>query len=475
MQIAIDLFRYIQERLGVSALTIALVAILGLCFGLPAGRAFRAALTAGAGFAGLILMVGALEGVLVPAVQAIAETGGLSPGIVDIGEAPFAAVVSASRIGAWILPLGLAVNLLMLATNSTRTINLDIPSYRYFAYTGIMVQGAADSFPLGLAAAALNAVVVLIIADRAAGGLERNAGLRGVSVPHGFAAAFVPVAFVLNGIVDYLPGLNRPKADMRRIQERLGLFGEPVTLGFALGFALALLAKRGAVPVPDLISDSLAAAVQTAAVFALAPKLLSFLMRGVRPLSRAADAFLQGHFKNRGPVCIGLNAVCCFGCPLVLSCAPILMSLSVFIAAVLPGNRMLPFAGLALVPYILAAVLPVTGGAFFRTLLVGAATTAVMLYCGSGMAEPFMRAVAEVGTEAYASHTGGFSSVQSANPLTWAATALGGLRHTGLAIMAVLAVGLALQNRGSIVREAKRAGGRRASAAARGNADRGRS
>jgi PTS system galactitol-specific IIC component len=467
MQTAIDLLRYAQERLDVSAITIALIAILGLRFGLPAGKAVRGAFAAGAGLAGLFLMVGALESVLVPAVRAMAENGGLSADVLDIGEAPFAAVVSASRIGAWILPLGIAVNLLMLATNTTRTFKLDLTGYRYFAYTGILVQSAADSYPLGLAAAALNMAVVLIIADRTAPALEQYADLRGISLPHGFTAAFVPVAFVVNRIVDYLPGLNRPKADMDCIRKRLGVFGEPALLGFALGFAVALLANLGAVPVSDLAADSLSAAVRTAAVFALAPKILAFLTDGLRPFFEAAQSFAQRRRKNRSPVRIGLDPVCGFGSPLVLTCAPILLSLSVFLAAVLPGERMLPFAGLALVPYILVAVLPVTKGAFFRTLLVGAVTTAVMLYCGSGLSDLFMRAVAETGAEAYASGTDGFSSVQGANPLTWVMAALGGMKHTGLAIMAVLTLGLALQNRGLIVKEAKRAAGKRASAAAK--------
>jgi hypothetical protein len=88
-----------------------------------------------------------------------------------------------------------------------------------------------------------------------------------------------------------------------------------------------------------------------------------------------------------------------------------------------------------------------------------------MLYCGSGMAEPFMRAAAEAGPEAYAGYTGSFSSVQGASPLTWIATALGGLRHIGLAIMAALAVGLALQNRASIVKGTVKAAGKRVNAA----------
>jgi PTS system galactitol-specific IIC component len=460
LQTAIDLFHYIQENIGAPVIAIALVAGLGVCFGLPAGKAVRASFAAGAGFVGLDLMIDLLEGTLVPAVQAVVENSGLSSDFADIGDAPFAVIVSASQIGAWILPLGVAVNLLMLATNTTRTINIDILNYRCFAYTGIMAQSASGSYLSGLAAAALNMAVVLIIADRTARRLEQYADLRGLSLPHGFSAAFVPVAFIANKIVDYLPGLNRPKADMARIQKRLGVFGEPALIGFALGFALTLIAGLGVIPLPDLLSDSLTAAVRMCAVFALTPKMIAFLMRGIGPLADAARTLARKRFKNRGLVCIGLDAACGFGHPLVLTCTPILTSVCVFLAVLLPGNRLLPFAGFAFVPYILVAVLPVTKGAFFRSLIVGAISVAVMLYCGSGLAELFMRAAAEADAETYANYAGNFSSAWGANPLTLAAVALARLHRVGLAIMAAIVVGLALGNRKRIIKEA-RAGGDR--------------
>ncbi|MDR2089978.1 MAG: PTS sugar transporter subunit IIC [Clostridiales Family XIII bacterium] len=456
MQTVIDLFHYIQEGIDAAAVAIALIAILGVCFGIPAGKALRGAFAAGAGFAGLALMTDLLGGTLVPAVRTIAENSGLSLEFIDLGEPPFAAIVSASEIGAWILPLGIAVNLLMLATNTTRTIDIDLLHYRYFAYTGAMVQIASDSYALGLAAAAINMAVVLIIADRAAPRLEQYAGLRGVSLPHGFAAAFVPVAFVANRIVEYLPGLNRPKADMDRIQKRLGACGEPAFIGLALGFAVALAAGLGAASVSELISDSLSAAVRMSAVFALTPKIVAFLMEGIRPLADAAGARFRKRSKKRGAVCIGVDAACGLGHPLVLTCTPILTLLSVFLAVILPGNRMLPFDGLALIPCVLVAVLPVTGGAFFRSLLVGALTIAVMLYCGSGAAELFMRAAEGAAAETYANYAGSFTSLRAANPLSLIASALGRLHGVGIAIMAVIAVFLAVENRGLIAAEAKK-------------------
>jgi PTS system galactitol-specific IIC component len=458
MQSATDILHSVQERTDASAVMIALIVVLGLCFGFPAGKAVRVGLTAGAGFIGAGILLSVFEGALVPSVQAIIENRGLSPDFVDLGEAPVSALVSASRIGALIIPLGVAVNLLMLATNTTRTINIDLLNYRCFAYTGVMVQSAANSFPMGLAAAACNMIIVMIAADRMGRALEKHMGLRGISVPHGFAAAFAPVAFAVNKIVDYLPGLNRPKAGMDALQKRFGIFGEPALIGLAFGLLLVLLAELGAVPASDLVFDSLAAAVRMSAVFMLLPKVVAFLTESLGELSEAARTFMQKRFKNRGSILVGADAVVGLGHPLVPAASLVLAPLSVFLAAVLPGNRMLPFDGLAFIPYMLTVVVPITGGAVFRSLTVGALTMIVMLYCGSGMAEPLMRAVAETAAETYAGRTGSFSSIQGANPLTGVFVLLCRLRLTGIAVIAAVSVWLAFENRSLIIRAAKRTG-----------------
>jgi PTS system galactitol-specific IIC component len=456
MQSATGVFHYIQERLDVSIVTIVFIVGLGVCFGLPASKAVRAGLTAGVGFIGLELLLGMFWRVLEPSVQSMVENYGLSAGVVDIGEAPVAAVVSASQIGAMIVPLGIALNLLMLATNTTRTINIDVLSFRYCAFTGAMAQRAAGSYPLGLAAAAFNMVIVTVIADRMGRRLEKHAGLHGISMPHGFSAAFIPVAFVMNKIVGYLPGINRLKADMNLMQKRLGIAGDPVVIGVAFGFLITLLGKLGAVPMPDLLFDSLLSAVQVGAVFMLAPKTAAFLMEGAGLFADAARAFMGKRFKYRDSVYIGMNALVGLGHPLVLTATLILTPLSIFLAVILPGNRMLPFAGLAFIPYILVSVIPITGGAFFRSLLVGALTMAVMLYCGSGVSEILMSAAADAEAEIYANYMGSFSSIHASNPLTLALLTLSRLKWTGLAIIAVISIGLAMENRSMIIKEGRR-------------------
>ena len=208
------LFSYISAP-GASVMMPVIIFVLGIILGAPVGIALRAGLIVGVGFIGLGLVTGLLGGALGPAVQAMVAKYGLKMDAVDIGWVPAAAIAFASRIGSFIIPVGILVNALMLITGTTQTVNVDIWNYWHFAFTGAMIQSLTGDFWIGLAAAALNMVIIMVIADRTAAGLGKYNELPGISIPHGFTAAFVPIAAVVNLVLEKIPGLNKIKVDMK--------------------------------------------------------------------------------------------------------------------------------------------------------------------------------------------------------------------------------------------------------------------
>ena len=67
--------------------------------------------------------------------------------------------------------------------------------------------------------------------------------------------------------------------------------------------------------------------------------------------------------------------------------------LSLVLAAVLPGNRVLPFADLAVVTFRVALVVALTRGNLFKNIIIGLVTTASLLYCGT-ITAPVLTALA---------------------------------------------------------------------------------
>ena len=285
MDFIIQIFDFIKAP-GATVMMPVVIFIFSLCMGVKPGKAIRAGLLVGVGFVGLNALIGMMGGELAPAVQAMVEKFGLTLDAVDIGWVPSSAIAFASTIGAIIIPLGLLINLVMLFTKTTQTINIDIWNYWHFAFTGAMVQSLTGSLVMGVAAAGLNMIIVMVIADRTAPGVEEINGLPGVSIPMGFAAAFAPIAWVFNKIIDLIPGVRNIKIDMDKMQRKLGVFGEPVLIGTVFGAVIAFLAGYDWVKISQT-------AVALGAALVLIPKMAAVLMEGLMPLSDAAQVFIE--------------------------------------------------------------------------------------------------------------------------------------------------------------------------------------
>lgn len=444
----VKVFSFISD-LGVSVMMPIIMLILGLVLGASFGKSLRAGLTVGVGFIGLNLVIGLLTSNLGPAVQAIAGKFTNIPDAMDIGWVASAAIAFASQVGSFIIPIGIIVNIIMLLTKTTQTIDVDIWDYWHFAFTGALVQSYTGSLGMGIVAAALNMVIIMVLGDWSAPGLEKYNGLPGISLPHGFTTAFVPFAFLFCKIIDKIPGLSKVNVSMEKIQQRLGILGEPILIGLVFGIILGLIAGYDIFGVTTM-------GMSLAASLVLIPKMAALLMEGLIPVSDAAQNFIQKTMKGGGKIYIGLDSAVGIGHPICMTAALILVPVSVLLAIILPGNRVMPFADLAVIPWMFVLFIPAAKGDFLRSLVSGFFTLIIMFYCGTDMVDTFVKA-AIAANPTYA-NTGNFTSLcDGSNPLTWAFFRMSGLGWIGIAIIAAIAIGMAVINRNKIIKESKAA------------------
>jgi PTS system galactitol-specific IIC component len=434
--------------LGPSVMMPIIITLLGLVMGAGFGKALRAGLTVGVGFIGLNLVIGLLGGNLGPAVQQMVTNFGLSLTVIDVGWPAAAAIAFASRVGAVIIPIALAVNVVMILTKTTQTVNIDVWNFWHYAFTGALVTFATDSFVFGVVAAIIQAVMTLVLADWTAKGVEEQLGLKGVSIPHGLSVAFVPVALVINKILDYIPGVNNIKIDADMVQKRFGLFGEPILVGTVLG---ALIGVAAGYPVGGVLN----LAIIMGATLVLIPRMAGLLMEGLLPISDAAAEFVEKRLKTNTKIYIGLDAAVGIGHPTTLAVSLILVPLSVLIAVVLPGNNFLPFADLAVLPFLFVLVVPITKGDLFRTLIVGLFIVVTGLWIASDIAPLLTAAAIDAQFTMPVGATLISSIADGASPLSWAFVKLFELRYVGIAVLAVIAAGMAYLNRVRILKGEK--------------------
>src|SRR5690625_7416777 len=113
---------FLQAFLDLGATVILPVAIflLGLFFGQKPGKAFRSGLTIGVAFVGIFLVIDLLVDNLGPAAQGMVEQLGVSLTVIDVGWPATSSIAWASVVAAFIIPLGLIVNVVMLLTKTTK-------------------------------------------------------------------------------------------------------------------------------------------------------------------------------------------------------------------------------------------------------------------------------------------------------------------------------------------------------------------
>lgn len=447
MNYILDFFNAIQG-LGASVMMPIIIFIMGMVLKAGFGKSLRAGLTVGVGFIGLNLVIGSMGSSLTPAINQMVDKYGLALDIIDVGWPSAAAIAFASTVGMILIPVGLIVNITMLLTNTTQTINVDIWDYWHFAFTGALVAVLTGNQVLGVIAAILNMIIIMVIGDYTAPGVEETLGLPGVSLPHGFSAAYAPIAIVINKIIDVIPGVRNINFNLDKAQQKFGVIAEPIFIGTVLGLIIGIVAGYG-------YKDVLVLAISMGAVLVLIPKMAALLMEGLIPISDAATEFVKEKFKNRGKIYIGLDSAVGVGHPLTLSVSLILIPLTVFIAVILPGNQVIPFADLSVIPWMFVLIIPVVKGNGFRALVIGLIVVSGGLLIATNLA-PLITEAAHRASFALPEGAKLISSLcDGANPLTWAIVRLFSNIWVGLGVVGSVAVVMALWNRRRILKEAK--------------------
>ena len=132
----------------------------------------------------------------------------------------------------------------------------------------------------------------------------------------------------------------------------------------------------------------------------------------------APYAYVLQRFEFKGrKFLIGLDAAVVVGNPDVITTALIVIPLTILLSVVLPGNRMLPFADLAVVPFRVALVVALTRGNLFKNIIIGLACTGAILLAGTATAPVLTQLAINVGLD-LSSSGGTYISSFAATSLT---------------------------------------------------------
>ncbi|CAN5177194.1 PTS galactitol transporter subunit IIC [soil metagenome] len=374
-------------NLGPQVMLPIILTIFGLIFRQGFSKSFTAGVTVGVGFVGIFLVIDLLFSSLGPAAEAFVQRTGVDLPIIDVGWPIGAAISFGTQVAPLLIPLVLAVNIALLAMNWTKTMDVDLWNYWHFIFAASVMYYATNNLLLALAVGVITAVIVLKLADWTAPVIEHHFELPGVSLPHTETVNWAPLMYALNRVEERIPGFRDLNVSPEKLTERFGVFGQPMMLGLVLGL---LIAVGAGLPLAQILTVG----IETAALLTLLPRMVSLLMEGLVPLSEGVRDFIQSRFPGKD-VYIGLDAAIVIGHPAGMATALVMVPIVIFMAVLLPYNRMLPLADLAVLPFVVIWPVAVSRGNIVRGLVNGIITMCFIFF----FATQFAALATEMGRE----------------------------------------------------------------------------
>ena len=391
-----QVFSYIIG-LGAAVMMPILFFILGVCIGIKPGKALKSGLLVGVGFVGLSVVTALLTSSLGAPLKDVTDIYGLQLRIFDMGWPAAASVAYNTTVGAFIIPVCLAINIVLLLCKATNTINIDLWNYWHYAFIGAVVYFATDSIWYGFFAAIVCFVITLVMADLTTKKFQSYyKDLEGISIPQPFCQGFVPFAEGLNWCMDRIPGFSKLDIDAEGMKKKFGVLGEPLLLGVLVGILIGCLSCRSWAEIVDRIPYILGLGIKMGAVMELIPRITSLFIEGLKPIAEATKDLVSRKFKNSAGINIGMSPALVIGHPTTLVVSLLLIPCTLLLAVVLPGNEFLPLASLAGMFYVFPAVLPVTKGNVVKTFIIGLVSLTVGLYFVTDLAPWFTLAAQDV-------------------------------------------------------------------------------
>ena len=294
-----QVFSYIIS-LGASVMMPIIFTIIGLCIGMKFGKALKSGLCVGVGFVGLGVVTALLTTNFDNPLKAISDLYHLQLNVFDMGWPAAAAVAYNTTVGALIIPICLGINVLMLITKTTRTVNIDLWNYWHFAFIGAVAYFVmGESLAWGYFAAIICYIITLVCADLTADKFQKYYDLDGISIPQPFCQSFTPFAILINKALDKIPGFSKLDIDADGMKKKFGVLGEPLVLGVIVGILIGAAAQLD-------IKKVLFLGITMGAVMELIPRITSLFIEGLKPISEKTSELVKTKFNGK-KVHIGMS------------------------------------------------------------------------------------------------------------------------------------------------------------------------
>ncbi|MCS4488001.1 PTS galactitol transporter subunit IIC [Streptococcus sciuri] len=408
---------------GASTVVPAMIFIVSLFLKVNPKKAFFSALRAGVGLTGFGWVISSFAPLVTKYIQQMVETTGLNLPIVDIGWQAGSLTAFSSEIGLSFFVFGLLIELGLFLVGITRVF---VPSnlWNNFGYMvwGTMAYATTGNFALSFAFMVFVLLYSLVMSEVLADRWADYYGVKNATINSIHNIETLIPALILDPIWNML-GINKVKLNPESLKNKLGIFGEPMVLGFILGMIIGVLGSLKELGNFEAWGGILSFAVSLAAVMTIFPLITGVFASAFAPLAAAVESNKKKESESERKVdkkrwFIAVDDGVGFGEPATIIAGLILVPIMVFISLLLPGNKALPVVDLIAIPFMIEAMIAVTKGNILKAILNGIVWFSLGLYAASALGPIYTDAVQQFGAALPAGVTLIMSFNLLAHPLT---------------------------------------------------------
>jgi galactitol PTS system EIIC component len=369
-----------------------IVLILALAARMRLKEALLSSLKLAAGFAGVFVAFNFFVSKIGPAVKAFTAARGLDYPVLDVGWPPLAAITWSWSLAPLCILIVVGLNLVLLALKATDMVYIDVWNYWHFAFIGSLLLAVGASLPIALIAVLAIAALTIKTAEWSVPYVQRECGIKAIGISPLSVAGLLPYAVAVDRLFDAIPGLRKINVNPSRARSgEKSLLAEPMAIGLIVGILLGIAAGYS-------VKDLLELGVEVAAVMFILPACGAVIGEGMGAVSAALRDAVQKRFPGRS-LSIAMDTGILMTNPSVIANGLILMPLSVLIAFVLPGNKMIPLGDLPNLISIFSLLTLAFGGNSFRSIIASLPIVAGFMLIASDLAPLITRLAVGTGLD----------------------------------------------------------------------------
>ncbi|MBA1392513.1 PTS galactitol transporter subunit IIC [Lactobacillus sp. XV13L] len=397
----------IFQVFGASVVVPIMIFIVALCLKVKPKTAMMSAFYAGVGLTGFGWVIQAFTPTITKIIKQMVNNTGIKLPIVDIGWQAGSLASFGSTVGLSFFVFCLIAELLLFAFGVTK-IFMASNLWNNFGFMiwGTVCYYVTHNFWLSLGLSFFMLLYALLLAEVQADRWSDYYGVKNASVASLHNIEQVIPAIILDPLWNLL-GFNKVKMTPEYFKNKLGVFGEPTTLGAILGLLIGILGNINALTTLKAWGQILTVAVQLSAIMTIFPLITNVFSQAFTPLADEIDKNTHkeavksteviDEVKNKKRWFLGVDDGVGYGEPATIISGVILIPIMVLIAFLLPGNKTLPIVDLISLPFMVESIVAITRGNILKVIANGIVWFSLGLYASSWLGTFYTGAVSHYG------------------------------------------------------------------------------